>query len=397
MTKLSTLFYETIFVLAYFRGIICQQEASQNLTRVFLVDVGNEIAVTRISDINSSLFVATYTPCLIGKFCFANMIKKSWTSEKLLRLRELILHKEVSVSVTKSSDINECYISNVQQCDGSVIGILNSHFQTVDEKVETEQAEKCGITVSDVENMQKSMTLGGSGKDVANVFESMESTSSESHSVVLDDRPFFVINSQIKNFELLTDENEIREFLFCSAEFLDDRLMLVKPDIKKLKSKIKLMENYLKLNEESFVKITNTDCLQEKFEKHQKNQLVHHCLVKKDGKLHRGKILKIDHDVGRLTVLLVDIPMIVEELCSNENFYEMDEELFNVPCANISVKLMTEGKSSESAEKKIESLMMALDACNNDEKKFKARVHEYKINDDPIVEIFDAISNIKLA
>lgn len=122
-------------------------------------------------------------------------------------------------------------------------------------------------------------------------------------------------------------------------------------------------------------------------------------MVKRNGEYFRGKIIEVSENDDRVTVLLVDVPEIVDEKCSAENLFEMFHDLFEIPCAIISVKLRAKRQSSEYDEKRIKTLVRLLfvEKLMTGEKMYTAKLYEFKKYNKSIVEIFDPETNKKLA
>lgn len=337
-----------------------------------------------------NLLVATRMSTLVGKFRLVNM--SNWTSADLEKLKGLTLNKEITVNVTKAGDVNECFISNVQLNDGTVIDDLSMCFRVDGENKAESSKSSIGLSINDIEGLQRMMQLDKSARDVANVTENMKVEETEIHLTRNRGRKI-VINAKIQEYELLTAEYQVKKFSFSSAKFFDDRLML-KPQIKEIDTKISWLEEYFEMNADNFELITDIDLLRNS--PGRMRQIAYHCLVKRDSKFFRAKVLKIDCD-DEVTLLLVDVPEIVQEIVKNGRMYVMDWDLFSIPCANISVKLRTNDASSEHDELRINALIDVIDSYTKDEKLLEAKIYEYRMNNAPVVELFDPETKVKLA
>lgn len=386
-------------------------KTSKNQFKVYLVDSG-QIKEASNSDL-THILVATKIPSLIGKFCFTNMAEKKWTEREITKLRDLILNKEVTVNVTKKrEDVVECFISSVLQSDGSVIDNLNNFC--FDEKVNSSNISKLEMptnvlmSINEIERINKSLIVKGIHEIVDSVTENLHNESSEEEYEEKEEDNFekikrqrrfqIIIEPKINNFELITSNYQIREFLFSSANYFDNRLIL-KPHIEQLNGSIDLMKKIIDKESKNFKLIRDIEQLRRQ-PKYPRCQFAKYCLVKRNGEYFRGKVLKVAENEDKVTVLLVDVPEIIQEKCSNENLYEMVRKLLKVPCANISVKLKPEGRSSENKEKRIKKLLRVLNTSEqfkNGEKMFKAKVYEFIKYGESIVEIYDSDINKKLS
>lgn len=180
----------------------------------------------------------------------------------------------------------------------------------------------------------------------------------------------------------------IDEFSFSAAKYFNDRIYL-KANIKKLNKLIHQM--HLILLEGKFKSFKLSD---------QSGRKVKYCVLKRDDEYFRGKILKLDEFGDRASVLLVDVPEIVEEQPSNGNFYQMSPELFEIPLVNIRVKLKSSGPSSEEDEKQMKTVVERLNTSaefKNGDKVFVAKVFQFTPCGDSVVEIYDPDTDEKLS
>lgn len=312
----------------------------------------------------------------------------------------MIENSKFNMNVIKPDEISECLITNVEIPNGPVIQDLNSHFINYQDKVQKAfEFKKVPLCIIDLERIRGSISFGRITEDLAKLPENLLNPPEEEEPIQLSYpiKPRVVMRN-IPIFELLTSEIHIKEFMFSTAKYLDGSLLL-KPKIKQLEDTLVWMEKYIAINCEHFEVMTNFDDLRMQY-RYPRTRIDVYCLVKRDNKFFRGKVMRVAEDVNKATILLEDIPEVVEETLSVGNLYTMDPELFYYPSANIPVRLRSREPFSEQDEKKVKALIRELDNLKSAEAKekcLKAKVFQYITHSSPIVEIFDPHSNKKIA
>lgn len=179
----------------------------------------------------------------------------------------------------------------------------------------------------------------------------------------------------IEFFDLQTAE--VSEFYCTFSGMVDCCKIYVMPFLDSLTRKIDKMNTMLaEIDEKSLIKFTNLKKTAESL-----------CLVKKDSRWHRAKIIQCSDDLQFFDVVFMDSGRVIPEKVSVENVRKMMFKLRHIPRQTLFVTLFQTEIN--------EDMKMNIETINNnmsrmlEGKRLKAVVQDYDEHDIPAVDLYD--------